>query len=139
MTEYTVIDVDKVKLVEDSFKNLYSEQFVQGFYTKLFAAHPEFKPLFSPDNQDEQEAKLFKALMLASQTLRKPGAFKSSFKALGGRHTSGYRVKPEYYSAFVAVLLDTLREFAGSTWNPELEAAWSEALSRLVEAMTEAS
>lgn len=135
MSDQAVIDAEKVKLIEDSFSRLYNEAFSKRFYEKLFAAHPDYAPLFKSGDPDEQESKLFKALMLASQTLRKPGAFKTSFKALGDRHASDYRVMKEYYANFVAILLDTMKEFAGREWTPPLEEAWHEALSKLVDVM----
>jgi len=140
MNDQPIVDAATSQLLEASFETLglHDPAFTERFYANLFAARPDFKPLFSHATPDEQESKLHKALMLAAQNLRKPDMVRKHFQALGLRHSAEYHVNADYYPTFVATLHQTLGETAGNKWTPELSAAWKEALDRLAAIMKSA-
>lgn len=137
MTDQALVDAETIRLVEDSFVSLglHRQVLTERFYENLFARRPDFKPLFGRVQVDDQESKLHKALMLATQNLRKPDKVLSHFQALGQRHQQEYHVQADYYAVFVEVLHETLGEVAGDKWTPELSAAWKTALARLADIM----
>jgi methyl-accepting chemotaxis protein len=76
------------------------------FYARLFATHPEVRPLFGAVDMAAQQKKLLGALALAVENLRRPEVLFPVLKDLGRRH-AGYGAKPEHYRAVGAALLDT--------------------------------
>jgi len=140
MNDQPLADAATIQLLEDSFVSLglHRQVLTERFYEKLFAARPDFKALFGRVTVDDQESKLHKALMLATQNLRKPEKVYSHFQTLGQRHQQDYHIQADYYPVFVEVLHQTLAEIAGDKWTPELSAAWQEALARLAEIMQSA-
>jgi hemoglobin-like flavoprotein len=137
MSDQPLVDAATIQLLEDSFVSLglHRQILTERFYENLFAARPDFKPLFGRVSVDDQESKLHKALMLATQNLRKPDKVYSYFQALGQRHQRDYHIQADYYAVFVEVLHQTLGEIAEDKWTPELSAAWQEALAGLAEIM----
>jgi len=116
-----------IELLESSF-NLVApkaDQLADFFYHKLFTDHPQVRPMF-PDDMQEQKKHLIAALATIVQSLRKPDQLTTFLAALGQRHV-GYTVKPEHYPVVGQTLLAALADTAGDAWSPELEQAWADA------------
>ena len=111
------------------------EELVSVFYDKLFSQHPEAKPFFENTDMAEQKKKLLQSLVLVINNLRKPEVLGPALKQLGQRHPD-IGVKPEHYPIVGGVLLETLGEFVGSAWTPELKLAWTDAYGAIVAGMT---
>jgi nitric oxide dioxygenase len=128
----------QVEVLERSFKAVApkGEEFVDAFYGRLFATHPEVKPLFAATDMAVQQNKLLGALVLAVENLRRPQALFPALKDLGRRH-AGYGAKPEHYGAVGAALLDTFAIYLGEAWTPEVKEAWVEAYGAISSLMLE--
>lgn len=127
----------KIEMLESSFALVAprGEELVAVFYDKLFSKHPEAKPFFENSDMGEQKKKLLQALVLVVNNLRKPDVLGPALKQLGQRH-SALGVQPEHYPIVGGVLLETLGEFAGGAWTPELKQAWADAYGAVVAGMT---
>jgi len=131
MTEKEII------LVQRSWRLIsnHADEIGASFYENLFERRPDFKNLFSTD-KGVQGNKLMNAIALAVTKLhtREPD---DAIKAVGKRHIA-YRVKPEYYADFGAVLLETMGQHLGDDWTPELQTAWEKAFKNLSNLMIKA-
>lgn len=115
--------------------NNHSEEIGASFYERLFERRPDFKNLFSTD-KSTQGNKLMNAIALAVTKLYTQDP-DDAIKAVGKRHVA-YRVKPEYYSVFGEVLLETFSKHLGEDWTPELADAWGKAYQNLSRMMIKA-
>ncbi|MEG4225418.1 pentapeptide repeat-containing protein [Microcoleus sp. N9_B2] len=117
-----------VELLEQSFEKVKprADEFAASFYENLFAAHPEFKPLFAKIDIKIQQKKLINALVLVVENLRSPEALEPVLNALGGRHI-GYGVIPKYYGPVGDALLMAFEQYLQQDWTPEVKLAWTEA------------
>ena len=111
------------------------EELVSVFYDKLFSQHPEAKPFFENTDMAEQKKDLLQSLVLVINNLRKPDVLGPALKQMEQRDAD-IGVKPEHYPIVGGVLLETLGEFAGSAWTPELKQAWTDAYGAIVAGMT---
>ena len=126
----------QIELLEKSFTKIAPEanEFVDSFYTNLFAANPEAKPLFAHTNMEEQKQKLLSSLILVIENLRTPSVIESSLKGLGARHVQ-YGALPEHYPLVGAALLTTFEQYLKSDWTPEVKQAWVDAYGIIAEIM----
>jgi hemoglobin-like flavoprotein len=102
------------------------------FYARLFAEHPELRPLFPEDNSG-QEVKFAASLAAIVAAIPDFVAFADRTAALGRVHAS-HRIGSSQYRAVGAVLLETL----GATdplWDAPTAAAWATAYDLLAESM----
>jgi methyl-accepting chemotaxis protein len=112
-----------------------ADQLIASFYDRLFAAHPEVRPMF-PAIMDTQHERLLKAVIALVTHYENPDALLPALTAMGARH-AGYGVQLEHYGAVAEALLATLREYAGDAWTPEIEAAWTNAYTFAAGAMVQ--
>ncbi|MEG4228169.1 pentapeptide repeat-containing protein [Microcoleus sp. N9_B2] len=117
-----------VELLEQSFEKVKprADEFAASFYEKLFATHPELKPLFATTDMAKQQKKLINALVLVVENIRSPEALEPVLNALGGRHI-GYGVIPKYYGPVGDALLSALEQSLQQDWTPDLKLAWTDA------------
>lgn len=127
-----------VELLESSFSQIKERktEFTTYFYTNLFTAHPEVKPLFTKVQMEEQQKKLFQSLVLTVESLRKPDVLASALKGLGTRHVQ-YGVLPEHYPMVGSTLLKTFSICLQEAWTPNTEQAWIEAYAVVTQLMLE--
>ena len=107
-----------------------------AFYARLFATHPEVKPLFGATDMAAQQKKLLGALVLAVENLRRPDVLSPVLKELGRRH-GGYGAKPAHYGAVGAALLDTFAVYLGDAWTPKVKQAWVDTYAAILSLMLE--
>jgi methyl-accepting chemotaxis protein len=125
-----------VEVLEDSFELLAprAEELVARFYEELFERYPSVKPLFKNTTTKQQQKKLVAALQLVIENLRNPDALAAVLKEMGARH-QGYGAEVPHYGAVASTLLDVMEEFAGKAWTKQVNAAWSNALNVIADAM----
>ncbi|MFJ5231432.1 globin domain-containing protein [Kitasatospora sp. NPDC088391] len=105
-----------------------------SFYRRLFAEHPEVRPLFTGD-QDRLRLKFADELDAIVQTIPDFAGFLDRTRSLGTRHAE-YRVRAEHYAHVRTALLAALAEAVGPQgWTPETAAAWRLAYDMTAEAM----
>ncbi|MGE0482991.1 MAG: methyl-accepting chemotaxis protein [Gammaproteobacteria bacterium] len=125
-----------INLVEDSFAQVagQADVLVERFYTRLFAEHPEVKPLFANTEPAAQRRKLVGALAAVVKGLRDPAALVETLKEMGRRHED-YGAQPAHYAVVAGILIDEMKQLCGDSWTPETEHAWTEAFQVIASTM----
>lgn len=108
-----------------------SEEFIDAFYLRLFERHPRIRERFTRLDRPAQRAKLWAALTTLSNA---GSAIPGLVQYLGVSHRIE-DVQPEDYEGFVAILLETLEQFAGESWTDQLAEAWSAVMREVADAM----
>ncbi|MGK7874563.1 MAG: globin family protein [Xenococcaceae cyanobacterium] len=128
----------QAELLETSLEKIKprATEFSSSFYSNLFSAYPEAKPLFANTNMAEQEKKLISSLVLVVKNLRKPEFFETILKGLGARHVK-YGALPEHYPLVGNALLTTFEQYLGSDWTTEVKQAWVDAYGVITTLMLE--
>ncbi|PVZ69490.1 globin domain-containing protein [Pelagibaculum spongiae] len=99
------------------------EKLGRQFYNKLFLRHPELAPLF-PKDLEAQQRKLMESISMLILGLDELDNMLEQIQELGERHHLVYQAKPEYYTLFGQVLIETIAQAANSHWSDEIENAW---------------
>ena len=125
-----------VGLLRDSFDLVATTNpnFTTRFYEILFDRYPQTQAMFPVGNRARQAEMLTGALVAVLDHLEDAPWLTETLGALGAKHV-GYGVTREMYDWVGASLLATLAEVAGSSWTPELNAAWAEAYGAIVSLM----
>lgn len=113
------------------------EQAAAMFYERLFSEHPEVKPLFKGDMQEQGE-KLMNMLDQAVNSLDDIESVTKPLKEAGAAHKE-YGVQEADYGKVGACLLWTLEQGLGEAYNPSVEDAWSTTYDTLSSVMIEGS
>ncbi len=110
---------------------------VEHFYDRLFSQHPELQRHFENLDMRVQASMLTVALasVEAYYSQRFP-ATEHYLKVLGHRHFHE-GVQLDDYPKFQTALVETLEEFFGDEWQPDLARQWSEALELAIKTMQE--
>ncbi len=124
------------KLLKQSFDLVapQKEAFAEAFYNRLFALYPQTKTLFANTDMRHQRSSLMATLAVVVTGVVNGEDVIPTIEQLGRRH-DGYGVKPEYYPMVGQSLLETLKEFLGKDWTPEIEATWTTAYQVITQAM----
>ncbi len=105
----------------------------RNFYHRLFARHPELRPLFKSDVDDQ--ADLFVTMInTVISALEHPERVRPLIETLGSRHAD-YGVHPDDYAKFEQVLIETLREALDDDLDADAQAAWREVFEALSQTM----
>jgi hemoglobin-like flavoprotein len=129
----------QIKLIEESWDYIIMNTDEAGelFYGRLFDKHPELKPLFK-SNPQEQARKLIALITFAVNKLNSFEEIISDVEALGKRHVA-YGVHPKHYEIVGDTLLWTLEQGLGEKWNGDLLVAWSNLYGILSDIMIKAA
>lgn len=111
------------------------DELMDEFYSRLFAAAPAVRPLFSSDI-GRQKAMLLSALVLVRKSLRDLDSLVPTLRRLGARHVD-YGARPEHYPLVGETLIASLAAVAGEDWEPRYELAWSGAFEIIAALMIE--
>ncbi len=132
------MELTRVELVQNSFETLKAapEETALLFYARLFATHPEVKPLFTTPLA-EQAHKFMRMLDLIVTGLHRPITIIGEVKSLGERHAA-YGTRPAHYQAVGAALLWTIEQRLGPAFTPAVRDAWHEAYFLIAGLMKEA-
>jgi len=100
-------------------------------YERLFARHPEMKPLFWRDTTNavkgEMLAKVFEIIL----DFIGDNLFAANMIQCEVITHSGYDVPPEIFRIFFGIVADVVSEQMGDEWTPEFDAAWRTLLAEL--------
>jgi NAD(P)H-flavin reductase/hemoglobin-like flavoprotein len=126
-------------IVKESFAQIepVADKAVAYFYGRLFAENPRLRALF-PLEMDAQRDRLFRALTRIVWSLDSPDALAIYLSQLGRDHRK-FGVLHEHYGALGRALLATIRRFAGESWSPEIEQAWTAAYGMVASVMIQAA
>lgn len=127
-----------IKLLENSFNRVKQDavNFSASFHNKLFAYHPELKPLFAKTDIATQEKKLIFSLAIIVENLRNPEELNMALKSLGAYHQQIGTMK-EHYPYVGQALVETFAEYLGAKWDRRTHKAWVDAYSLITEIMLE--
>jgi hemoglobin-like flavoprotein len=122
---------EDVKLVQDSFAKVapISEKAAELFYGRLFEVAPQVRAMF-PDDMTEQRKKLMATLGIVVNGMSNLDAILPAASALAKRHVS-YGAEAAHYPVVGEALLWTLEKGLGSSWTPQVAAAWTSAYTTL--------
>jgi hemoglobin-like flavoprotein len=126
----------KVDLIRTSLELVLEREpnLTHRFYARLFARHPEVKPLFGGRSAEQQEKMLQDAIVAVVDHIEDAGWLTDTLGGLGRQHVDYGATEPMY--AWVgACLVETLGEVAGDDWSDAHAAAWSEALAAVSQLM----
>lgn len=107
------------------------------FYTKLFAAAPGLRGMFSTDI-NVQARKLTLALDMIVSNLSAPEENAAMLAAMGRRHAD-YGAKPEHYAVVVELLVESMGELLGKAADANALQEWRMALTLVSRQMIEAA
>jgi nitric oxide dioxygenase len=110
-----------------------ADQLIGSFYDRVFAEHPEVRPMFPADMTVQKES-LLKAVVALVTNYDRREELVPYLEALGLRHVR-YGVSTEHYPVVGQALLATLAQVAGEHWTDEYEGAWARAYTFAAETM----
>lgn len=113
------------------------DTFPARFYDRLFAAHPEARPLFHRSSPGAQNKMFAQKLAAIVDHIDDPAWLDRELATLAANHV-GYGVTPAMYPWVGEALIATLREACGDAWSEAAERAWTAAYASLVDAILEA-
>ena len=127
-----------INLLENSFDRVRHDavNFSASFYNKLFAYHPELRPLFAKANLAAQEKKLIVSLAIIVENLRNPEELSMALKSLGAYHQQVGTIE-EHYPFVGQALVETFAEYLGNKWDRDTHKAWLDAYSLITKIMLE--
>ncbi|HET7502107.1 MAG TPA: alpha/beta fold hydrolase [Kofleriaceae bacterium] len=109
-----------------------ADELTARVYERLFADHPELRPLF-PADLEAQRRKLLGALIAIVDNLSRPERLVALLEDLGRRHAA-YGVEPENFDAVGSALIAAIDDL-----DPQIDdavrAAWLRAYTRIAQAM----
>jgi len=114
------------------------DTFPQRFYDRLFAAHPEVRPLFHRSSQGALNKMFAQKLISIIDHLDDPEWLGRELGRLAHNH-KGYGVTAEMYPWVGEALIATLRDACAAIWTAEAERAWSDGYAQLMHAIVAAS
>jgi hemoglobin-like flavoprotein len=114
----------QVQLVQASFAQLQpiASDAAALFYSNLFEASPELRPLFKGVMADQGE-RLMGMIGSAVGLLDRPDALLPVLRMLGARHL-GYGVQQQHYALVGSALLKTLGQGLGDGFDADVHDAW---------------
>ncbi|GAB3800792.1 hypothetical protein GCM10028819_26800 [Spirosoma humi] len=105
------------------------------FYSRLFIAHPELRPLFK-GSLEAQYTKFIDTLSFLVSQLHRLDEFTREVELMGQRHKQ-YGVKADHYNAVGEALLWTLQSGLGRDWSEDIAKAWITLYNSIAQKMQE--
>ncbi|MCX4825363.1 globin domain-containing protein [Streptomyces sp. NBC_01142] len=114
---------DDIGVVKESLERVRRRagHVVRYFYAHLFSHHPELRPLF-PADMDDQYERLFAALVRVVDHLGHPG-LPAHLERLGRDHRK-FGISDADYTAVGESLIASIRYHSTHSWNTRTETAW---------------
>lgn len=113
------------------------QMLVDRFYDRFFAQNPEVVPLFGAYAVAEREEMIQETLRSLLAHCEGEPWLEANLQALGRSHAE-YGVEAAMYPAYVAELLETLREVLGEAFSAQAEKHVGEALEEICRVMNAA-
>ncbi len=128
---------ERAQLLTETLRRLVhrSDDFAEAFYLRLFDRYPDLRQRFSRLDGVAQRAKLWAALT----TIANAGSAIRGFVDYLGVSHDIEGVRPDDYTGFVEVLLETLESFTGGAWPERLRDVWTSVLGEVADAMIAAA
>lgn len=115
----------------------YGDQVPLHFYSQLFLARPDLRPLF-PVSMAAQRDRLVSALGSVVSQVDQLDSLVPMLQQLGRDHRK-FEVVPDYYAAVGDALVATLGHFAGDNWSAGLAEEWGAAYLTIARVMIDAA
>lgn len=127
----------EASLVRETFADVLgrSDDFSASFYRSLFEKAPEVRELFSKDMTAQRE-KLIATLSIVVRGARNFDELAETVRELGRGHV-GYGARPAHYDVLKITLLETLEQYLGDKFDPQVRAAWSKLIDVVNKTMLE--
>ncbi len=133
-SSYVSLDIERkvlsmdVALLKQSFEMVapQKEAFAHSFYQRLFSYYPQTQQLFAKTDMKRQEGSLVATLAMVIAGVERGDNLTPALQALGGKHVR-YGAEADYYPLVGGVLLETLEEYLGPNFTPEVQEVWSQA------------
>lgn len=100
-------------------------------YARLFAAHPDMKPLFASDKNDAAKGEMLARVITAILDFIGERVYAHTLIQSEVLTHNGYGVPPAIFGVFFAIVRDGVREVCAEGWTAEMEAAWRDLLAAL--------
>lgn len=100
-------------------------------YDKLFARHPEMKPLFVRDTTGAVKGEMLSRVFEAILDFIDTRAYADHLIQSEVITHEGYGVPREIFGHFFEAVAETLREVLGADWTPQFEQSWQRLLHDL--------
>ncbi len=98
-------------------------------YARLFAEHPEMKPLFWRDANDAVKGEMLARVFDVILDYVGENSYAAHMIQCEVVTHAGYDVPPEIFPLFFHIVADTVRELLGSDWTAEFDTAWRKLLA----------
>jgi len=134
------VNATQQELVRTTFARLAVMPEVAGalFYERLFAANPNFRPLFKNDMRIQGVKLMTMLAIVVYNNLPEPGQVLPAIRDLAVRHVE-YGVKLADYDALREALLWTLEQALGKDCTPAVRKAWTLCYDELASEMKAAA
>jgi hemoglobin-like flavoprotein len=100
-------------------------------YRRLFQAHPELEALFVRDRSGQVRGHMLSMVLESMLDLDANPDFAANMIRAEVVNHQGLGVPPDLFVKFFPVVMETVRECAGSDWTPAYATAWASLLDRL--------
>ncbi|MGE5185917.1 MAG: globin domain-containing protein [Acidobacteriota bacterium] len=110
------------------------DTFPRRFYERLFAAHPEVRPMFHRSTPGALHKMFAQKLISIVDHLDDPAWLARELPRQAASH-AGYGVTAEMYPWVGDAVIATVREACGEAWSDEAERAWTDAYASLMRAI----
>ena len=105
------------------------------FYEHFLRHYPQVQQYFQTVELQRQSNLLISALMIAERHATHPSRTTEMYlRHLGTRHHDS-KISRNVYGVWIQAMLETMQEFHGQDWTPELENQWRQALEGAVQLM----
>jgi methyl-accepting chemotaxis protein len=127
-----------IALLRESFDLIIpqKEAFAHSFYERLFTDYPQTQALFAHTNMEKQEDALVATLAVVVAGVERGDNLVPALRTLGEKHHH-YGAVEAHYPVVGSVLLETLSEYLGPKFTPEVKETWSQAFAVISGQMVE--
>ena len=105
-------------------------------YARLFAQAPQVEPMFCLDTEGAVRGSMLSHVLRAILDLVGERHFGPSLITAEAMAHANYDVDPAVFAAFFPIIRDIVREVAGTSWTPAMEAAWADLLAETSQLVT---
>jgi hemoglobin-like flavoprotein len=107
-------------------------------YARVFAAYPGLEALFVRDRSGTVRGQMLQVALEALLDLNEGGFYAPGLLHAERVNHQGLGVPAAAFDAFLAILMETVRDLLGPDWDEEMGAAWRALLARADALLAEA-
>lgn len=101
----------------------------EAVYTKMFAEHPDMKPLFILDEDGGAQGHMLQEAIDMLIDMAGENRFGENFIQIELANHVGFGVPTDVFMTFFRIIKDTFKELLGADWSNAFETAWDELLT----------